>query len=88
VKTSYKKKALKELALIPSEFRSPIEIFIFEVLPELNNILESKKIEPLKGYHNFFKVRFGNYRIGLKREGEYIVVERILHRKEIYKYFP
>jgi len=88
VKTIYKKRALKELANIPSELRQPIEHFIFETLPELKNIYENNKIESLKGYSNFYKVRFGNFRIGIKKEGENIIVERILHRKEIYKYFP
>ncbi|MCX6149176.1 MAG: type II toxin-antitoxin system RelE/ParE family toxin [Ignavibacteriales bacterium] len=88
MKIIYKKRALKELAIIPSELRIPIEEFIFDVLPGLNNIYKSKKIEQLKGYHNFFKVLIGNYRIGLRKEGENIILERILHRKEIYKYFP
>jgi mRNA-degrading endonuclease RelE of RelBE toxin-antitoxin system len=42
----------------------------------------------MKGYLGFFKVRFGNYRVGLSLEGDGIVFERVLHRKEIYRYFP
>lgn len=84
----YSKQFLKELALIPSRSRISIEKFVFEELPRLNNTNESKKIESLKGYRNFFKIRFGNYRVGLQKEGGIIVVKRVLHRKEIYKYFP
>ena len=42
----------------------------------------------MKGYRDYFKIRFGNYRVGLKKEGDNIIVKRVLHRKEIYKYFP
>ena len=84
----YGKQSLKDLALIPSKSRIPIEKFVFEELPGLDNINQSKKIEFLKGYKNFFKVRFGNYRAGLQKEGEIIIVKRILHRKEIYRFFP
>lgn len=46
------------------------------------------KIEKLRGYQNFHKVRFGNYRLGIRLEGEILILERVLHRKDIYRYFP
>jgi len=36
----------------------------------------------------FYKVRFGNYRLGLALENEIIVVKTVMHRREIYKFFP
>ena len=88
MRVEYSKQFLKELARIPSKTRVSIEKFIFDELPDLNNISESRKIESLKGYKDFFKIRFGNYRVGLLKENEIIVVRRVLHRKEIYRYFP
>ena len=88
MRVEYSKQFLKELAHIPSKTRVSIEKFIFDELPDLNNISESRKIESLKGYKDFFKIRFGNYRVGLLKENEIIVVRRVLHRKEIYRYFP
>lgn len=88
MKIEYCKKFLRELALVPLESRTPIEKFIFEVLPQLKNIYENNKIQSMKGYRDHFKIRFGNYRVGLKKEGDNIIVKRVLHRKEIYKYFP
>lgn len=88
MKIEYCKKFLSELSLIPFVSRIPIEKFIFEILPQLENIYESKKIQSMKGYRDYFKIRFGNYRVGLKKEGNNIILMRALHRKEIYKYFP
>lgn len=84
----YSKQSLKDLALIPSKSRISIERFVFKELPASTNITESKKIESMTGYSDFFKVRFGNYRVGLQKEGNRIIVKRVLHRKEIYRYFP
>lgn len=42
----------------------------------------------MKGYIGFYKIRFGDYRIGLKVEGDVVILERTLHRKDIYRYFP
>jgi len=88
MKIEYGKKFLKELSLIPSKYRIIIEDFVFEELPRYKNIYECKQIESMKGYKMYFKVRFGDYRIGIKKEGEIIIILRVLHRKEIYKYFP
>ncbi len=88
MKVEYSKQSLKDLAVIPSKLRTPIENFIFNELPNTYGISESKKIEMLKGYKNFYKVRMGNYRVGIYKEGNTLIIKRILHRKEIYKYFP
>ena len=42
----------------------------------------------MRGYLNFYKIRFGDYRLGLQVIGNKIICERVLHRKEIYRYFP
>lgn len=88
MKVIYSKKFLKELSNIPPDYRTTIEKFVFETLPQMQSIHESDKIESLKGYKNFYKIRFGSYRVGLKTEGELLSIERVLHRKDIYKQFP
>ncbi|HSB11501.1 MAG TPA: type II toxin-antitoxin system RelE/ParE family toxin [Blastocatellia bacterium] len=42
----------------------------------------------LKGARNYYRVRVGEYRIGLILEGDTVVFVRCLDRKEIYRYFP
>jgi mRNA interferase RelE/StbE len=42
----------------------------------------------LKGYKNFYRARFGEYRIGVQYSNGKIIFERALHRKDIYKFFP
>jgi mRNA interferase RelE/StbE len=36
----------------------------------------------------FYRVRIGDYRIGLELAGDELIFVRCLHRKEIYRYFP
>ena len=59
-----------------------------EELPKANSIFELRKVEQLKGYDSYHKIRFGSYRIGLKLENETVILERALHRKNIYRFFP
>lgn len=52
---------------------------------ELNDIRDLRK---LKGYDTFYRIRSGDYRIGLEVISDQVIFVRILHRKDIYRYFP
>ena len=84
----YQKRFLKDLARIPSKRRKRIEQFVFDEVPSLGAISESGKVEQMTGYPGFYKVRFGDYRIGLKIQNDTVFFERVLHRKDIYRFFP
>jgi len=88
MKTDYRKRFLKDLSKIPSETRSRIEDFVFEKLPKVNSIFELGIVEQMRGYPTYYKVRFGSYRIGLRMENDKVILERALHRKDIYRHFP
>ena len=88
MKVDYRKRFLKELSKIPSGTRSKIERFIFEELPKANSIFELGIVEQMKGYRSYYKVRFGPYRIGRRIANDTVILERALHRRDIYRYFP
>ena len=88
MKVEYRKKFLKELSKIHIKDRSRIESFVFKKLPEANSIFELGNIEQMKGYPSYYKVRYGQYRIGIKFKDGVVILERALHRKDIYRYFP
>ena len=88
MKIEYKKKFLKELSKLPLPHRTTIEKFVFEYLPTLKSVTEANRIEKMRGYDQYYKLRFGDYRVGLKYKNDILTLERVLHRKEIYKFFP
>jgi mRNA interferase RelE/StbE len=88
VKILHQKRFLQDLAKIPSTSRSSIEKFAFEEILTLKSLAESRKIERMKGYKQYYKVRFGDYRVGLRLDDETVVFERVLNRKDIYRFFP
>ena len=88
MKLLFNKRFLKDLADIPREYRITIEKFIFETLPNYKSLNECNKTEKMKGFKNYYKIRFGDYRVGLKYEMDTVILERVLHRREIYRFFP
>ena len=88
MKVAYTKRFLKELADVPARERAQIEAFVFDELPAAGSIGGTRKLEKLAGYTRFYKARFGNWRVGFQLEADTLVIERVLDRKEIYKFFP
>ncbi|MGN6249817.1 MAG: type II toxin-antitoxin system RelE family toxin [Ginsengibacter sp.] len=70
------KKLAKQISTIINEMET------CKKLSELNNL---KKMHS-KG--SYYRIRIGNYRLGLKVESENLILLRFMHRKDIYKYFP
>jgi len=79
---------LKELAKLPARERLKVEKLLFEEVESYKSLAQIPNFKKLKGYRNFYKIRFGDYRAGLKFENNTLYFERILHRKEIYKFYP
>ena len=79
---------LKELAKLPAKERLKVEKLLFEEVEHYKSMAQIPNFNKLKGYRNYYKIRFGDYRAGLKFENSTLYFERILHRKDIYKFYP
>lgn len=88
-KVEYTKRFLKELATLPVNLRSRVEPIVFQEL-ESENPFELGYLEKLKGYDDKYKIRVGDYRIGVtvNSETKTLICQRIAHRKDIYRIFP
>ena len=79
---------LKELAQLPVNQRKKIEYFVFDEAEHFKTIEDIPNLKKLKGYKYYYRIRFGNYRAGIKIHNNTLVFERLLHRKDIYKFYP
>ncbi|MGI8952418.1 MAG: type II toxin-antitoxin system RelE family toxin [Chitinophagaceae bacterium] len=67
--------------------KSSIEDVIAEV-EQANTINFIGNLKKLKGYKEYYRIRVGNYRIGLQIQNDVVTFAAFLHRKDIYKKFP
>jgi len=83
-KKSFEKDLLK---ILDADLLQRIQEAIEEVenAEKLNEISNVKK---LKGDADYYRLRVGDYRIGIKVNDAVVYFVRILHRKDIYRYFP
>jgi mRNA interferase RelE/StbE len=75
---AYKPTFLKELAQLPPRLRRRVEAFAFEEMPKASNPYALAGVTKLRGYRGYYKISFEKL----------IEFCRILHRREIYRYFP
>jgi mRNA interferase RelE/StbE len=61
---------------------------VIEKVEKANKISDIKELKKLSGYKFAYRIRVGNYRIGVFIESGIVEFARIVHRKEIYKVFP
>ncbi|MGM0579069.1 MAG: type II toxin-antitoxin system RelE family toxin [Bacteroidota bacterium] len=79
----------KSLSKIKDEsIYSRIENIITD-LKSINDLKDYPKVKKLSGFKTYYRIRIGDYRIGLKKtEPNKIKLIIISHRKDIYKFFP
>ncbi|MCP6759653.1 MAG: type II toxin-antitoxin system RelE/ParE family toxin [Fischerella sp. CENA71] len=86
--TEYKPSFIKDLkALKSTPVYDSIKSLVFEEIPSYSNLDEISNLKKLKDADNTYRVRVGDYRIGFTFEEETITFVRVLHRKDIYRYF-
>jgi mRNA interferase RelE/StbE len=71
---------LKDLANLPSNIQSRAELVVFQEL-EGKNPFELGYLEKMKGYPDKYKIRIGDYRVGitLDKRTKTIICERLAH---------
>jgi mRNA interferase RelE/StbE len=75
-------RALKDKALLERIKELIANVEAVQSLAEVSNL------KKLRGGGGHCGVRIGDYRVGLATEEEVVVFVRVLHRREVYRYFP
>lgn len=61
---------------------------VIEEVENSESLLNISNIKKLKADGNYYRIRVGDYRIGLTENEGLLTFVRVLHRKEMYRYFP
>jgi mRNA interferase RelE/StbE len=59
-----------------------------ETLEQAQDLGSVRGIVKLEGSDVHYRLRIGDYRMGIILEGDVIILARFLHRKDIYRCFP
>jgi mRNA interferase RelE/StbE len=88
VKTAFTSSFLRDVRKLPDDaVREQVRdtILMVEVALDLRSVPNLKK---LSGGGPYYRIRVGDYRIGMRLEDDVVTFVRVLPRKDIYRYFP
>jgi len=75
-------RALKDKALVERIKELIANVEAAQSLAEVANLRK------MHGGGGYYRVRIGDYRVGLATEVGVVVFVRVLHPREVYRYFP
>ncbi len=88
MKTEFKKSFLKDVkALRDAGLKERIRDAI-NLVERAETLQGLSGIKKLAGSDRYYRIRIGDYRMGLIIEGNTVTFVRCLHRREIYRYIP
>jgi mRNA interferase RelE/StbE len=88
MKTLYEKSFGRDLKKVKDKrLLKQVQKMIAQV-ESANSLSDLQNVKKLEGYTTYYRIRVGEYRIGIEvLEGQVIFV-CFLNRKDIYRYFP
>lgn len=89
MKVEFKKSFAKDLKKKSKDrqLSAKVEQIIGQV-DEAQDTHQITNLKKLKAEGNFYRIRSGDYRLGLIIKDDTVTFVRLLHRSEIYRYFP
>jgi mRNA interferase RelE/StbE len=89
MKVLYVKALVKDLEAVSRNLAVKKRLLkLIEMLKTIDSLSELQNIKKIKGYDNYYRLRVGDYRLGLKLSGNTVELIRFLHRRDIYRRFP
>lgn len=84
----YLKSLEKDLKKIKDKklLKSLADVFIN--IEEVDTLFEVSNVKKLSGHTEVYRIRVGNYRLGIFYSEDTITIARFLKRNDIYKVFP
>ena len=87
MKVIFRRSFVKDLRGVNRSLRQRVEQVIHEV-EQASSLQDIRNLKRLSGKGPYYRIRIGDYRLGLKVEGDVVEFVRFLHRKDMYRYFP
>jgi len=89
LKVSYAKTLVKDLEAVSRNPAVKKRLSkLIETFKAIDTLDELKHIKKIEGYDCYYRLRIGDYRLGLKVSGDTVELIRFFHRRDIYRRFP
>ena len=88
MKIEFKKSFLSDLKKLKSKSLKDSVTDCIKQVESSVNLTQINNLKKLTGYDKYYRIRMGDYRIGVKIENDTVYFVVFEHRKNIYRGFP
>lgn len=89
MKTAFRKSFQRDLKKLKKSHETLARIRQkIQAVEAADDLQEVASVKKLSGGGDYYRIRVGDYRIGLAIQTDTIIFVRCLHRRDIYRYFP
>ncbi len=88
MKSTFRQSFVRDLRKIKDETTLERVRQVIAQVDEARALTDVKDMTKLSGSNKFYRIRIGDYRIGIVVETETVEFVRCLNRREIYRFFP
>ena len=88
MKVEFKKSFVKDLEQVRDKSLKERVRQAIERVEKAQTLQEVENVRKLRGGERYYRIRIGDYRLGLVLERDTVIFVRFLHRKDVYRYFP
>jgi mRNA interferase RelE/StbE len=61
---------------------------VIEQIEQVTTLHDLPNMKHLTGDDPYYRIRIGDYRVGMIVEADIVTLVRFIHRRDIYRYFP
>jgi mRNA interferase RelE/StbE len=84
----YKASFLRDIKKLKDKKQAARLKEIISKIKSAKNLSEIKNLRKIEGFPNHYRIKTGDYRVGMVLSDDTVILVRFLNRKEIYRYFP
>jgi mRNA interferase RelE/StbE len=88
LKVRFKESFAKDLRAVKDQALLARIKALIETVEKAGSLREVAALKRLRGGGDSYRVRIGDYRVGLAVDEDVVAFVRVLHRREVYRYFP
>ena len=88
MKTAFRKSFTRDLKKIKDGYVLDRIRQAIEEVDAATNLQGIGNLKKMSGTTNFYRIRIGDYRIGVAVEGDTVAFVRCLSRRDLYRHFP
>ena len=88
MRTAFRKSFARDLKKIMDKGILERVAEIVEEVEDADSLQEISNLKKMSGADHYYRIRIGDYRIGIAVEGDTVEFVRCLSRRDLYRYFP